>query len=113
MVAPKKPQDHKPKSLPVKDVAGGKQVTFRGLKIVVKQAALKDHRVVQGFADLQGDVLSEFEKIALNGRLIDRVLGKDQAESLVNKLADKDGFTDFTVLAAAFNEIMGAAYPNS
>lgn len=108
-----KPQDHQAKKLPVKDVPGGKQVTIDGMKITVKAAALKDHRVIIGFGDLRGDELDNFGKISLNGKLIDRVLGVEQAEMLIQKYADKDGYTDFAVLAQKFNEIIGAAYPNS
>ena len=108
-----KPQDHKPKALPVKDVAGGKQVTIDGMKIVVKEAAFKDHKVVRGLAKMRSGDLDTGEKIILNGELIDRILGEAQAELLIEKYADNDGYTDFTVLASKFNEIVGAAFPNS
>ena len=109
----KKPQDRLPKKPSVKDVTGGKQVTYNGLKIVLKDAAFKDHRVVQKLAKLRKGDLPMEEKVILNGEMIDRVLGEDQANSLIDALADSDGFTDVMVLTSAFNEIVGAAYPNS
>ena len=113
MAAPKKPHDHKPKQLPVKDVPGGRQVTIDGLKIVVKEAAFKDHKVVRGLAKLRSADLDPAEKVVLNGEMIDRILGDAQANLMVDKYADSDGYTDFTVLASKFAEVVGAAYPNS
>lgn len=112
-MATKKPQDHMPKQLPVKDVPGGREVTVEGLKITIREAAFRDHRVVQKLAKLRkGDIPIE-EKIILNGEMIDRVLGDAQADALIDALADDNGYTDITVLAAKFNEIVGAAFPNS
>ena len=113
MAAPKKPADHKPKSLPVKEVDGGKQVTVDGLKIIVKDAAFTDHLVMRGLAKLRSSDLTVAEKIVLNGEMIDRILGEEQATILARKYEDSDGYTDFTVLAKKFNEILGAAFPNS
>lgn len=111
--AAKQPQDRLPKKLSVKAVDGGKIVTFNGLKITLKEAAFKDHRVVQKLAKLRKEDLPMDEKVILNGEMIDRVLGEKQANLLIDALADSDGYTDIMKLSAAFSEIVGAAYPNS
>ena len=113
MSTAKKPQDRQPKKPSVKTVPGGKQVTMDGLKIVVKEAALKDHRVMQKLAIVQKDSADFAEKVLANGELIDRVLGEKQADLLAAKYADEDGFTDFSVLSQKFSEIIGAAFPKS
>lgn len=111
--AAKKPQDRLPKKPSVKEVDGGKEVTHSGIKLVIKDAAFRDHRVMQKLAKLRSSDLSTAEKLILNGEMIDRVLGETQADLLTDALADADGFTDFMVLAQAFNEIVMAAHPNS
>lgn len=111
--AAKKPLDRQPKKLSVKVVEGGKVVTFKQLKILIKDAALRDHRVMQHMVKIRDDDREMSEKVLLNGEMIDRVLGKEQSDKLIDALADKDGFTDFIELTKAFNEILGAAHPNS
>lgn len=109
----KEPQDRLPKKPSVKEVEGGKEVTLNGIKVVIKDAAFRDHRVMQKLAKLRKGDLPMVEKIILNGEMIDRVLGEEQAEKLISALADADGYTDIMALSQTFNELVGAAYPNS
>lgn len=112
-VAAKKPQDRQPKKLSVKEVDGGKIVTFKTLKVTLKDAAFRDHQIVRMMAKIRKGDLSQTDGVILNGEMIDRVLGEEQADKLVKLLADEDGYTDFVALSKAFNEIVMAAYPNS
>lgn len=109
----KKPQDRQPKKLSVKEVDGGKIVTFKTLKITLKDAAFRDHTIVRTMAKIRKGDLEQADGVILNGEMIDRVLGEAQADKLVKLLADDDGYTDFIALSQAFNEIVMAAYPNS
>jgi len=109
----KLPQDHKSKKLPVKEVDGGKEVTIDGMQIILRDAAFKDHLVMRQLAKMQKESVPVEDKIIINGEMIDRILGVAQADAFIAAYADEFGYTDFTVLAQKFNEIVGAAYPNS
>ena len=78
----KKPEDHKKE---IKDVT----VTFQGTEFTVKGKALKDYRLLM--------LLNKVEKNgALLPEVIDRLIGQEQHDKMVELLADEedDGYID-------------------
>lgn len=112
MTAPKKPQDHlekvdKPK---VELIDGGKQVTHRGVTVVVMDEALDDFELVDELSQVQ------FGSTADRGRLpiiCRRLVGDEGYKQIMDGLRGPNGRVSVNDGFKFINELFGALNPNS
>lgn len=106
MTQAKKPQDHKAKSV-AKDVDGGKQVTVRGVTVVVSADAANDYELLELLSSGEGGSLPE---------ALRRLFGVEQLgvikEAIRNPETGIVAIQGEGSLAEFMTEVFGAINPN-
>ena len=120
----KKPTDRKPKKATVRDVEGGKEVTFPDLVVKDRngKAVLDDNekptklKVVLEFDALDDyELVEELAQLDNRGDLVPSVLRKlvgDQAEAVVNAHRDERGKAKFSEVRNWILQLLGAFNPS-
>lgn len=112
MSAPKKPDDHKPKTVKpkVEQIDGGKRVTHRGVTVVVMDEALDDFELVDELSRVQFGEATDKGRLPLICR---RLVGEDGYKAMLDGLRGKNGRVSVKDGFQFIQELFGALNPNS
>jgi hypothetical protein len=112
MTAPRKPQDHQPKTEKpsVVPVDGGKEVTCRGVTVMVPDEALDDFELVEELGRVQFGDQTDRGRLPL---ILRRLVGDDGYRTVMDGLRGDNGRVPVQAGFDYVLELFGALNPNS